>query len=45
MSFAEYLDMFRHYFPGINVPAVRECFKHRATPTEYRRYLERISTV
>jgi hypothetical protein len=38
----EYIEMFRHYFPNINLPAINECWKRNATPTEYRLTLERI---
>ena len=42
MDFPEYAEMFRSYFPNMNTPAIRECYQHHATPSEYRTYLERI---
>lgn len=40
--FAEYVEMMRHYFPALPIQAIRDAYKHHATPTEVRRHLERI---
>ena len=38
-----YLEMMRHYSPTLPVQNIRQAWLHNATPTELRRYLERIS--
>ena len=42
MTFDEYLEMMRHYFPRLPVGAIRDAYRYSATPTEVRRHLERI---
>lgn len=34
---AEYADMMRHYIPRLPLPAIREAWKHHATPSEVMR--------
>jgi hypothetical protein len=42
MNFDEYADMMRHYLPQLPIQAIRDAYKHHATPTEVRRHLARI---
>lgn len=37
----EYAEMMRHYIPGIPLAAIRDAWKHNATPLEVMRHLER----
>jgi hypothetical protein len=43
VSFEEYAEMFRHYFPKILRAEIRECWKHHATPAEYRAYIDALN--
>ena len=43
MTFDEYVEMMRHYFQQLPIAVIRDAYKHNATATEVRRYLERIS--
>lgn len=42
MTLPEYIEMMRHYFPKLPIQVIKDAYKHHATPTEVRRYLERI---
>lgn len=44
MTFSEYVEMMRHYFPKLPVGAIRDAYRYSATPTEVRRHFERIES-
>ena len=41
-GFGSYADYFLSEVPDINMPTLRDLYKHNATPTEYRRHMARI---
>lgn len=38
----DYIEMMRYYIPGMPIQAIRDAWKHKATPLEVMRHLERI---
>ena len=40
--FGEYAESMLHEFPDMNMPTLKDCYKHHALPSEYRRHMERV---
>ena len=41
-AFFLYAQYMLEEFPEMNMPTLRDCFKHNATTTEYRAHMDRI---
>ena len=42
-EFYNYCENMLHYFDFLGLPALRDMYKHHATPSEVRGHLERVS--
>ena len=41
-DFGRYAEVMLEEIPDMNMPTLRDCFKHRATAGEYRAHMERL---
>ena len=41
-DFGRYAEVMLEAIPDLSMPALRDCYKHRATAGEYLRHLERV---
>lgn len=41
-AFHQYAENMLHEFPNMNMPTLKDCYKHHALPSEYRMHMERV---